>query len=229
MKKVAILQPNYIPWKGYFDIINMVDEFIVYDEVQYTKNDWRNRNKIKTKNGLLWLTIPVRRRSLDQKISETKALNSMWRKKHWKSLCQWYSKSKYFETYRSTFEKLYLSSVEDNLSKINVEFIDTINAIVGIKTKLRTSSHYELYGGKTDRLINICKQANATEYITGPSAMNYLDVQRFKESNIELRFVSYEGYKPYHQQFPPFEHGVSIVDLIFNTGPSVGRHINSFN
>lgn len=228
MKKVGILQPNYIPWKGYFELINMVDEFIVYDEVQYTKNDWRNRNKIKTKNGLLWLTIPVRRKHLDQKICETKALNSRWRVKHWKSLYQWYSKSKFFKEYRSIFENLYLSSSENNLSKINIEFIKAINTILGIKTKIRTSCHYKLGNGKTARLINICRQAGATEYITGPSARNYLDVQQFKENNIKLRFISYQGYKPYRQQYLPFEHGVSMVDLIFNTGPSAAKHMKSF-
>src|SRR4051812_22240537 len=108
MKKVAILQSNYIPWKGYFDLINMVDEFIIYDDVQYTKNDWRNRNKIKTPNGLLWLTIPTRQLSLSQKIIDTQIADNHWNKKHLSTIKQFYSKAPFYKLYQSFIEELYM-------------------------------------------------------------------------------------------------------------------------
>src|SRR5210317_712903 len=122
-KKIAILQSNYIPLKGYFYLIHMVDEFVLYDNVQYTKNDWRNRNKIKTPNGTQWLSIPVRKESLSQLIQDTKVINKKWRKKHWKTLLQNYSKAKNFKSFRDSFEQLYLEHNEEFLSEINLKFI----------------------------------------------------------------------------------------------------------
>ncbi|HIP48251.1 MAG TPA: hypothetical protein EYG92_04705, partial [Lutibacter sp.] len=130
MKKIAILQSNYIPWKGYFDLINMVDEFILYDEVQYTKNDWRNRNKIQTKQGVQWLTIPVRQKELSQLIKDTKITDKKWGKKHWATIRQNYSKAKYFKEYKDIFEELYLNCEEQYLSQINYKFIVVINEIL---------------------------------------------------------------------------------------------------
>lgn len=117
-KKLAIIQSNYIPWKGYFDIINMADEFIIYDDAQYTKNDWRNRNKIITNQGVTWITIPVKH-STSQKINEIEVLNNKWRKIHWKTLQQNYSKANYFKNYIEIFEELYLKEEISSLSKIN--------------------------------------------------------------------------------------------------------------
>jgi len=110
MKKIAISQSNYIPWKGYFDLINIVDEFVIYDDAQYTKNDWRNRNKVQTQNGPTWLTIPVDTKGkLNQSISQAQVLNQLWRAKHWKTIAQSYAKSPYFTEYKDRFEKLYLA------------------------------------------------------------------------------------------------------------------------
>lgn len=229
MKKVAILQSNYLPWKGYFDIINMADEFIVYDQAQYTKNDWRNRNKIKTQNGLLWLTIPIRKKRLKTKICDTVAASPIWRIKHWKSICQWYSKSKYFDTYRAVFEDLYLSSEEDNLSQINLNFIKVINEILRIDTKITMSPDCNFVNGKTEKLVHLCKDAGATDYLSGPAAKEYLDLNEFSENGIRVRFLNYDGYTLYNQRFPPFEHKVSIVDLIFNEGPLASKYMKSFS
>lgn len=131
MKKIAILQSNYIPWKGYFDLINSVDEFVLYDDMQYTKNDWRNRNKIKTPQGVQWLTIPVTRKSLGQKIKDTQVSDPSWRNKHWKTICQNYGKAKYFSTYAPLFESLYLNDSSPYLSEINKNFILAINSMLG--------------------------------------------------------------------------------------------------
>ena len=187
MKKVAILQSNYIPWKGYFDLINMVDEFIFYDEVQYTKNDWRNRNKIKTPQGIQWLTIPVRQESLDQKIKDTKISDKKWNIKHWRTISQNYSKSKYFKDYKDIFEELYLKCDEEYLSQINYKFITTINEILEIKTKLRWSSEFELVDGQTEKLLGICKDCNADIYLSGPAAKDYFNEEVSKAREYKSR------------------------------------------
>ena len=187
MKKIAILQSNYIPWKGYFDLINMVDEFIFYDEVQYTKNDWRNRNKIKTPQGIQWLTIPVRQESLDQKIKDTKISDKKWNIKHWRTISQNYSKAKYFKEYKDIFEELYLTCDEEYLSQINYKFITTINEILEIKTKLRWSSEFELVDGQTEKLLGICKDCNADIYLSGPAAKDYFNEEVSKAREYKSR------------------------------------------
>ena len=227
-KQIAILQSNYIPWKGYFDLINMVDEFIFYDEVQYTKNDWRNRNKIKTLQSIQWLTISVRQESLEQKIKDTKIIDKKWNIKHWRAISQNYSKAKYFKEYKDIFEELYLGCDEEYLSQINYKFITTINEILGIKTKLSWSCDYELIGGQTERLINLCKQTDATHYLSGPAAKDYFDEELAKKENIQVEWMDYSGYKEYEQLHPPFEHGVTILDLIFNEGSNATKFMKSF-
>lgn len=228
MKKIAILQSNYIPWKGYFDLINMVDEFIFYDEVQYTKNDWRNRNKLKTPQGMQWITIPVRQDGLEQKIKETKVSNKSWNIKHWRTISQSYSKSKYFSDYKDIFEELYLDNNEEYLSEINYKFISAINTILGIQTKIRWSSEFELLEGQTEKLLGICKQAGATTYLSGPAAKGYFDEELAKQEGIQVEWMDYSGYPEYNQLHPPFEHGVSVLDLIFNEGPNAKNFMKSF-
>jgi len=218
VKRVAVLQSNYIPWKGYFDIIGGVDEFIFYDDVQYTKNDWRNRNRIKTPRGSEWLTIPVFQKNLGQKIIETKTASSNWRRKHWKTIQVNYARSPYFKTFKDVFEELYLHSSETQLSKINEAFIRTINTVLGITTELKWSGDYRLKGDKNERLVSLLKQADADIYISGPSARNYLDEALFREENIAIEWMDYSGYPEYYQPYPPFDHFVSIIDLIFNQG-----------
>lgn len=230
MKKVAILQSNYIPWKGYFDLINSVDEFILFDDMQYTRRDWRNRNKIKTANGLIWLTIPVQvKGKYYQKIKDTEISDVDWQEDHWKSITCNYNRSKYFQDYKDIFESLYLNYQEKHLSQINYQFIVNICKILGISTKISWSMDYTITEGKTERLVSLCKQAEATEYISGPAAKEYIDDDLFKQENIKLSYVDYSGYPEYHQLFPPFEHGVSVVDLIFNEGKNAKKHMKSFN
>ncbi|OFX88778.1 MAG: hypothetical protein A2W99_04735 [Bacteroidetes bacterium GWF2_33_16] len=226
-KKIAILQSNYIPWKGYFDIINSVDEFIIYDDVQFTKNDWRNRNKIKTNQGIKWITIPVYN-SINKKIRETKITNKKWNINHWNNLETNYSKAKHFVEFKDIIKELYLNCNSEYLSEINFYFIQNINDILGIKTKLSWSWDYNLVNGKTERLVDLCKQSNATFYLSGPSAKNYINDSLFKNENIKLLWMDYSGYPEYNQLFPPFEHGVSILDLIFNEGKNANTFLKSF-
>jgi hypothetical protein len=226
-KIAAIIQSNYIPWKGYFDIINFADEFILYDEVQYTKNDWRNRNLIKTPQGLLWLSVPVYH-SLCQKINETKISDRSWNKKHWLTISQFYRKSCYYKDYKDFFEELYLGQQEEFLSLINHKFITAVCKLLNIKTKIVFSSEYGLIEGKTERLIDLLKKADANEYISGAAAKNYLNEKLFEDEGIKITWMDYSGYPEYRQLHPPFEHGVSILDLIFNEGPRAGSYMKSF-
>jgi hypothetical protein len=227
-KKVAILQSNFIPWKGYFDLINIVDEFVLYDDVQYTKGDWRNRNLIKTSDGLKWLTIPVSHESRTQKIKETKILDSSWKKKIWLSIVNNYAKTEYFKVFKPLFEELFLRNEHVFLSDINSMFIKAINTILGIETTISSSSDFDLSEGKSERLLSIVKQAGGTEYISGPAAKDYLEADLFKKENIKVSWMDYSGYPEYRQLFPPFDHKVTILDLIFNEGTNAVKYMKSF-
>lgn len=228
-KKVAISQSNYIPWKGYFDLINSAHEFILFDDMQYTRRDWRNRNKIKTHNGLQWLTIPVEVKGLySQKIKDTKISDQQWRHKHWKTIKANYSKAKYYPNYREQFEDLYLNTNEILLSRVNFRFLSAFCKILGIRTKISWSMDYRLVDHKTERLVDLCKQAGAKEYVSGPAAKNYIDEKLFEQENIKLTYMDYAGYPEYDQLFPPFEHKVSVIDLVLNEGPQATKYMRSF-
>jgi hypothetical protein len=205
----------------------MVDEFILYDDVQYTKNDWRNRNKIKTKQGIQWLTIPVRRKKISQLIKDSKVQDKRWSKKHWTAIKQTYSKALYFKEYKDIFEELYLNNEEEYLSQINYKFIVAICKILGITTKIRWSSEFNLIDGQTEKLVGICKDCNANVYLSGPAAKNYFDEDLAKKENIKVEWMDYSDYPEYNQLYPPFEHGVTILDLIFNEGSNAIKFMKS--
>ena len=230
MKKVAIVQSNYIPWKGYFDLINSVDEFILFDDMQYTRRDWRNRNKIKTSQGLIWLTIPVQvKGKYFQTIKETEISDKSWAQPHWKSILNNYVRADYFADYKEIFEDLYLNCNEKFLSDINYRFLVKICNLLGIQTQISWSTDYAIVNGKTERLVSLCKQAGATEYISGPAARDYIDEDLFQQENIKLSYIEYHNYPEYRQIYPNFEHGVSIIDLLFNQGVNAKKYMNSFN
>lgn len=227
-KRIAILQSNYIPWKGYFDLINMVDEFVLYDTAQFTKNDWRNRNKIKTPGGMLWLSIPVRH-NFGQLIQDTTVSDPAWAQKHWRSISQYYARATHFKRYKPLFERLYQEvGSEPSLSVINHRFITEVNGVLDIKTRITWSRDYALVEGQTERLVSLCKQAGASQYISGPAAKAYIDSELFAQAQIKLTYIDYSDYPEYLQLHPPFEHGVSILDLIFNTGPEAPKYMKSF-
>jgi hypothetical protein len=228
-KKVAILQSNYIPWKGYFDIINSVDEFIIYDDVQYTRRDWRNRNKIVTPNGIQWLTIPVEvKGKYLQKINETKINDPDWTQKHWNTIVHNYSKAAFFRKYQEVFRELYLHCQETMLSQINHRFIIAINQILGISTRISWSSDFSLRSEKSERLLGLCKDTGGNVYFSGPAAKEYLDVDLFSREGVAVEWMDYNGYPPYRQLSKHFEHGVTILDLIFNEGPEAIKFMKSF-
>ncbi|MFH1940565.1 MAG: WbqC family protein [bacterium] len=224
-KTVAVIQSNYIPWKGYFDIIHDADLFIFYDDIQYTKNDWRNRNKIKTDRGMMWLTIPVGT-SLNRLICEVEIEDRRWAKKHWHSLKQWYGSAPYFHEYEPFLEEFYLRKTHRSLSDLNRQLIVSISReFLGISTEFDDSCNFRLEGNKLERLICLLKKAGAARYISGPSAREYIDETRFKETGIELIYKDYSGYPEYPQLHPPFRHDVSILDLLFNAGPEAPLYI----
>lgn len=223
MKKVAILQSNYIPWKGYFDMIAAVDEFILYDDMQFTKNDWRNRNKIKTPQGLQWLTIPVGQ-DINRRIRDV-TLDPRWQSKHWKTLEANYRRAPHFDEIAEWLKPLYLSVEYSHLSQANRTFIEAICNYLGIKTKISNSWDYSLIDGKTERVVDLCVQAGGGEYISGPAARDYIDERVFDLKKIKLAWFDYSGYREYPQLWGKFEHGVSIVDLLFNSGSSAGNYM----
>ena len=226
MKKIAILQSNYIPWKGYFDMIAAVDEFIIYDEMQYTRRDWRNRNQIKTPQGVQWLTVPVQvKGKYEQKINETEIDGVEWAALHWKSILQNYRRAQYFDEIALWLKPLYLLNQYTNISQLNRRFIEAICHYIGIHTKITDSTDYILNDGKTERLAALCEQAGASEYISGPSAKNYIVPEIFTDKNITLTWFDYTDYPEYPQQWGAFTHGVTILDLLFNCGSNAHQYM----
>ncbi|MEP7288191.1 MAG: WbqC family protein [Chloroflexota bacterium] len=227
-RRVAIVQSNYIPWKGYFDLMHRVDEFILFDDMQFTRRDWRNRNKIKTPQGLHWLTIPVEvKGKYYQAIKDTVISDPGWTKDHWRTIQQHYAKAPHFRDYKELFEALYLETTDTYLSAINYRFLTALCKILDIQTKISWSMDYRIVDGKTERLVSLCQQAGANDYISGPSAKDYIDPTLFAAAGITLTFMDYSRYPSHPQLYPPFEHGVSILDLVFNVGAQVGPYMLS--
>jgi hypothetical protein len=228
-KRVAIVQSCYIPWKGYFDLINLVDEFVLYDDRQYTRRDWRNRNRIKTPQGVQWLTIPVEVKGrYHQRIDETRISDPEWGARHWTTLSHNYRTAPYFDRYGEHFHRLYEEAQDSRLSIVNRTFLEAICLILGITTRLSWSSDYDAEGAKTERLVHLCQAMGATSYLSGPSARDYIEECRFEEAGITLEYMDYTGYPEYPQPHPPFDHGVTVLDLLFNTGPDASRFMKSF-
>ncbi|MDC6166120.1 WbqC family protein [Paucibacter sp. XJ19-41] len=223
--RLVVLQSNYIPWKGYFDLIHDADVFIFYDDVQYTKNDWRNRNRIKTARGSQWLTIPT---GIDAKrlVCEVELIDPGWQRSHWDSLRHSYGQSPFFGHYRPFFEEIYLAHAWRYLSELNQHMIRRIaTELLGLRTRFEDSRSYSLSGEKQERLLDLVRQSGASHYLSGPAARAYIEPARFAELGVELQWKDYAGYPEYGQAHPPFEHGVSIVDLLFHVGPAAPTYI----
>ncbi len=225
-EKAIITQSNYIPWKGYFDSIAAVDVFIVYDDMQYTKRDWRNRNLIKTPQGLSWLSIPVEvKGKYFQKIKDTKIADKSWSEQHWNVLKTHYKKAPHFNAMAEWIEPLYKNCSFDYLTEVNMHFIRAINSFLNINTEIKFSSDFVLHEERTMRMVNICKELGVKKYYSGPAAKAYMDEQFFTQNGIEVHYWDYSGYPEYPQILNPFEHGVSILDLIFNTGEESVKYL----
>jgi hypothetical protein len=225
MKRVAIVQSNYVPWRGYFDLISCVDEFILLDDVQYTTRDWRNRNLIKTPEGTAWLTIPVRG-GQGQRIDEVEIADPRWGEAHLRTLAHAYRAAPCFERCEPWLSALYLDAPA-MLSDVNRSFLERICAELGIGTTLTHARDYGAEGAKSSRLLELCLRAGATEYVSGPAARAYLDRELFAGAGVRVRWFEYPAYPEYPQLHPPFEPRVSILDLLFHTGGQAPRYLRA--
>lgn len=222
--KAAIIQSNYIPWKGYFDIIHDVDVFILLDDAQYTVRDWRNRNAIKTARGPHWLTVPVLG-GRHQRICDVRIDSSQdWRGKHLGAIRHSYGRSPHFAEVYPRFEAA-LTREYDRLVDLNSALIRDICGYLGIRTRILDASDMACAGSKDEKLIELCVRAGADAYLSGPAARDYIRPERFEEAGIALAYKDYSGYPEYPQFFPPFVHGVSILDLLFHAGPAAPEYI----
>jgi hypothetical protein len=230
VKSLAILQSNYIPWKGYFDLIRAVDEFVLLDEVQFTKRDWRNRNRIKTPTGPRWLSIPVVSKGrYTQAIDETE-IAELWADKHWAALSHSYTRAPHFRGLAPVIQGLYEEAANERLlSRVNHLLTSGICRLLGITTPILWSRDFSAEGIKTDRLLSICTALGATHYLSGPSARAYLETDKFRAQGIEVSFVDYSGYPEYPQLYPPFDHAVTILDLIFHVGVGALRYMKTLS
>ena len=226
MRKIAILQSDYIPWKGVFDMINMVDGFVFLEDVDFTYRDWRSRNRIVTPNGAIWLSVPVNRAERGTKIKDiTICSDSDWQNKHFLTLCGNYKKAPYFEDYYPLLEEIYLEQKWHKLSELNIFATKRIAQILGIKTVFYNSVDVPSNGKKDDKLIEICQSLGATHYLSGPAAKDYIHNEKFKEAGIELSYIRYDGYPVYKQLFGQFNHYVSVLDVLFNCGDDAPEYI----
>lgn len=226
--RCVILQPSYIPWRGYFHQILLADVFVFYDDVQYDKHGWRNRNRIKTHQGPIWLTIPVHAGGAPVHNTPIHKVridwSGAWNRKHWSSLQQAYSKAPYFKEYAVQLEPFYQRQ-DIYLANLTIDLTIALAEMLGIRqTRFIRSSGLAAQGSKTERLLDILTHVGATHYISGPSARDYLEEDRFVEAGIQLSYMSYR-YPEYPQLYPPFESQVSILDLLFMTGPKALEYI----
>ena len=215
--KVGIIQSNFLPWLGYFDFIRETDLFIIHDDLQYTKGDWRNRNKIKTPRGVEWITVPVHYRSTSQLIEETPVdYSSPWTRRMLNRIRESYRHAPCFEPYFSELSEL-LSQPAPSISDLDLRMIHWVCRNLEISTPIRMSREYHPQGTKTERLIGILTQVQASTYLSGPAARAYLIPEMFEQAGIRLEYKQY-NYPAYEQLYPPFELGVSVIDLLFMKG-----------
>ena len=222
--KVTVIQSNYIPWRGYFDIMHDADVFVFYDDVQYTVNDWRNRNRVKTANGVVWLTIPVGDQN-DRRICDVVLRDQTWSRKHWMTIEQTYRSAPGFARYREFFRSIYSRSWE-SLSGLNQTMIRAIAGdLLGIRTQILDSRDFDLQGKGSDRLLMLLKKMGATDYISGPSARSYLDAESYARNGVRVHWKDYSSYPQYPQLHGAYAPDLSIVDLLMNCGEDSPRYI----
>jgi hypothetical protein len=220
--KCVILQPSYIPWRGYFDQINRADVFVFYDDVQYDKHGWRNRNQIKTAQGRHWLTIPVHSGGVVENSVPIKQIEIDWSKpwntSHWKALCFAYGRAPFFREYAALLEPFYQRH-DVLLADFTIDLTIALARTLGINhTRFIRSSGMDASGQKTDRLVQILVQLGVKNYISGPSAKDYIENDKLVSAGITLEYIDY-NYPEYPQLHPPFDPNLSILDLLFMTGP----------
>jgi hypothetical protein len=225
--RIAVIQSCYIPWKGFFDLIGRCDEYVIYDGVQYVKRHWHNRNRIKTANGLEWLTIPVVTKGRFEQPIDQVEIEKPWAEKHWRALELAYKRAPFFEPFAPTVKNWYeRADSEVRLTDVNDIFLRGIAGLLGLGTRIVRHNDYPAEGAKTERLLAIARAAGADRYLSGPSAREYLDESLFTAAGITPEWMSYQGYREYPQLHGGFEHAVTALDLLFNTGPDAPRYLD---
>lgn len=225
--RLSIIQSAYIPWKGFFDLIGRCDQYVVYDSAQYVKRHWHNRNRVKTADGVIWLTIPVVTKGrFHQSIHEVE-IEKPWAEKHWRTLQAAYAGAPYFDVFAPKVRGWYeVADGVATLSAVNAIFLAGLAGELGLGTEIVDDRRYPATGAKTDRLISIARQTGATKYLSGPSARDYLEESKFGIAGIEVEWMRYEGYAEYPQLHGgEFEAAVSVLDVLFNCGPDSPRYV----
>jgi hypothetical protein len=224
--RICIIQSCYIPWKGFFDLIGRCDEYVIFDSAQYTKGHWHNRNRIKTANGVQWLTIPVVTKGRFEQPIDQVEIEKPWAEKHWRAIELAYARAPCFRplapTVRGWYER---ADKEARLTDVNAIFLHGIAGLLGLKTRMVRDTAYPAQGAKTERLLGIARAAGADRYLSGPSARDYFDEALFRAAGITPEWMSYEGYPEYPQLRGRFEHAVTALDLLFNTGPDAPHYL----
>jgi WbqC-like protein family len=219
-KRVAVvLQPSYLPWLGYFAQLKQSDVFVIYDDVQFDKNGWRNRNRIKTAQGAQWLTVPVLTTGQQRPTNRDVAIDNKqaWRKKHLAALRQNYARAPYFAQTMTTFEALYAQNWH-RLLDLNVACFDAVNRLLGLQREIRFASELDVEGQGAERLVGICSKLDADRFFEGAAGRDYIDDTLFTDAGIAIEYQDYQHpvYPQLHGDFIPF---LSVVDLLFNCGP----------
>jgi hypothetical protein len=224
--RICIIQSCYIPWKGFFDLISQCDEYVIYDSAQYVKRHWHNRNRIKTANGVEWLTIPVVVKGrFEQAINEVE-IEKPWADKHWRAIELAYKRAPFFDHFAPAVKGWYEQAEgQARLTEVNAIFLRGIAGLLGIKTHMISDAAYPTQGSKTERLLGIARAAGADRYLSGPSARDYFDEAMFRAAGVTPEWMSYDGYREYPQLHGGFEHAVTTLDLLFNTGPDASRYL----
>lgn len=226
MTVLAAVQSCYIPWKGYFDLIDQADVFVFYDDVQYSKNSWRNRNLIQTSRGQDWLTIPVTIESLSQTIRDTKIADPRWAQTHLDKLKSTYASSAHFQDMWSSIQSAYAAIADKPyLWEVNHHLTQYICNLLDIKTPLKPVWEFPMQGDRNERLAGLCRSAGCDVYLSGPAAKDYLDEDVFKDYGVRVEYMTYGPYPEYQQMHAPFVHEVSMIDLLFNTGAQARNYI----
>lgn len=229
-KTVVILQSNYIPWKGYFDLVAAADEFLVFDEVQFTRRDWRNRNKVIVSGKPQWLTIPVQSKgNYNAPIDQIEVTGSQWARQHWQTISLSYRRAPFYDEIAPLLESAYKAAAEFKLlTEINQHFLKALGGVLNIEAPLvRTRSIARTTDDPTGRLVELCVARGASDYLSGPAAAAYIDRLRFEAAGVRLHYANYAGYPTYTQASASFEHGVSIIDTLMQCGPACRSHLGS--
>jgi hypothetical protein len=228
-RTAVVLQPSYLPWRGYFDLVDRADVFVFYDDVQYDKHGWRNRNRVKTANGTSWLTVPVHAHGAVEggtPICEIAIDHRRdWARAHAETLRHAYGRQPFYARYAPLFASI-LERRHELLADLTIELTAALARELGCTTEFVRSSEMPLSGRKNDRLIDVLERVGASHYISGPSARAYIAPEVFDAAGITLEYAEYD-YPPYAQPHPPYEPAVSIVDALFALGPATIDNIRA--